>query len=147
MLTPSSATQVFGETFSITITVSSSEPGATPEDPPVETPSTEVPTVIRSFTDPGVTVTTGPGTVTIAGKYTSILPIMWKWIDLTGAEKSGVAPPEEGTYSKIFQMDAPPSLSEYCVYIIGGDMFVHTVTLVTYDTLKNKLLDLLAKAP
>lgn len=147
MLTPSSATQVFGETFSITITVSSSEPGATPEDPPVETPSTEVPTVTRSFNDPGVTVTAAAGSVTISGKYTSILPTTWKWLDLSGAEKTGVAPPAVGTYSKIFQMDAPPALTAQCVYTIGGEQFVHTVTLVTYDTLKNTLLDLLSKAP
>lgn len=140
MLTPSAATVVFGTEFTQVITVSTSEPGATPEDPPVETPSTEIPTVTASFQDLGVTVTTGPGTATISGKYTSILPVVWKWLDLSNVQKTDTAPPADGTYNKIFQLDSPPNLSETCTYTIGGENFVHTVTLVTYDTLKNVLL-------
>ena len=144
MLTPSAATVVFNTNFTQVITVSTSEAGATPEDPPVETPSTEVPTVTASFQDPGVTVTTGPGTVTITGKYTAILPVLWKWLDLNNAEKSGTAPPAAGTYNKIFQLDSPPSLTETCKYTIGSEEFVHTVTLVTYDTLRDVLLEKVA---
>lgn len=144
MLSTTAATQVFGQTFTLTITVSSSEPGALPEDPPVETPSTEVPTVTRSFTDPGVTVTTAPGSVTIAGKYTTILPTTWKWLDKNNVQQTGVEPPAAGTYNKLFQMDAPPTLTATCIYTISGETFTHTVTLVTYDTLRDTMMTLIA---
>ena len=144
MLTPSAATVVFNTVFTQIITVSTSEAGATPEDPPVEIPSTEIPTVTVSFQDPGVTVTTGPGTVTLSGKYTAILPVTWKWLDLNNVQQTAKEPPAEGTYNKIFQLDSPPSLTETSTYSIGGENFVHTVTLVTYDTLKNTLLEKIA---
>lgn len=153
MLTPSAATVVYNTEFTITVTISTVETveGTDPEtgeptSTPVETPSTEVPVVTRSFNDPGVTVTPGAGSVTISGKYTAILPVTWKWLDLSGAQKSGDQPPAPGTYYKLFQMDSPPKLSEDCVYTIGGETFTHTVTLVTYDTLKNKMLELIAGA-
>ena len=153
MLTPSAATVVFNTEFTLTITISTSETveGTDPEtgEPTstiVETPSTEVPTVTRSFNDPGVTVTPSAGSVTISGKYTSILPVTWKWLDLNGEQKTGNQPPAAGTYYKLFQMDSPPKLSEDCVYTIGSEQFTHTVTLVTYDTLKNQMLELIAGA-
>jgi hypothetical protein len=65
---------------------------------------------------------------------------MWKWLDLSNSQQSGTTPPAEGTYNKIFQLDSPPSLTEICTYSIDGDSFVHTVTLVTYDTLRDTLL-------
>ena len=147
MLTPASATQVFLEEFSLTISVE--VPGGEAgegEEPLPPTPSTEVPVVTRSFEDPGVTVTASAGQVTIAGKYTTILPTTWKWLDLNGNQVVDTEPPAEGQYSKLFQMDAPPTLTKDCVYSIGGEDFTHTVTIVTYDTLRDKMLDLVAKA-
>ena len=147
MLTPSSATVVFNTEFTQVITVSTSETveGVDPEtgEPTssvVETPSTVIPTVTASFKDPGVTITTAPGTVTLSGKYTSILPVTWKWLDLNNVQQTGKEPPANGTYNKIFQMDSPPSLTETCTYSIDSESFVHTVTLVTYDTLRDTML-------
>ena len=147
MLTPSTATVVFNTTFTQTITVSTSETveGVDPEtgEPTSEvitTPSTTVPVVIASFTDPGVTITTAPGSVTLSGKYTSILPVTWKWLDLNNVQQTGKEPPADGEYNKIFQMDSPSNLTEDCTYTIDGESFVHTVTLVTYDTLRDTML-------
>lgn len=147
MLTPTSATQVFLEEFSLTISISTpGAEGAEGEPPAPPEPSTSVPTVTKSFDDPGVTVTTAAGEVTISGKYTTILQTTWKWLDLDGNEVVDTVPPEEGKYTKLFQMDAPPNLTKDCVYSIDGEDFTHTVTIVTYDTLRDKMLDLIAKA-
>ena len=151
MLTPSAATVVFNQEFTQVITVSTSETveGVDPEtgeptSETVNTPSTVVPTVTASFQDSGVKLETGPGTVTLSGKYVSILPVTWKWLDLNNVRQTGKEPPADGTYNKIFQLDSPPNLTETCTYSIDGESFVHTVTLVSYDTLRDTLLSKIA---
>ena len=144
MLSPAAATQVFQEDFSITIQVmEASAGGGEGEEPAPPTPSTTVPTVTRSFEDPGVTVTPSAGQVVISGKYTSILKMSWQWIDNANNLVTTVEPPKKGEYTKITKMDAPPSLTEDCTYTIGGESFVHTVTLVSYSKGRDALLDLL----
>lgn len=150
MLQPALGTVTFGDQFSVTITIVSESTSIDPVTGlPVTTttPSTVVPTVTRSFNDPGVTVTTAPGSVTIAGAYQTIIPITWHYLDLAGAEQTAPSAPAVGTFKKIVQVDSPPTLTQTCTYTITTDsaeQFVHTVTLGSYDVVANKLKSLLA---
>lgn len=150
MLQPASGSVTFGDQFSITINVvsESTAPDPLTGDPvTTTTPSTVVPTVTRSFNDPGVTVTTAPGSVTISGAYQTIIPITWHYLDMNGAEQTAPSSPPVGTFKKIVQVDSPPTLTQTCTYTITtetAENFVHTVTLGSYTTIANKLKSLLA---
>jgi hypothetical protein len=106
-------------------------------------PSTDLPTVTPSFSDPGVTVTTSPGTVVISGSYITILPTSWTWLDTFGILVTDPEPPELGTYRTITKVDSPSSRTAICTYAINGDSFAHTVVLPSYTPIANKLKSLL----
>jgi hypothetical protein len=141
MLTPPSATQEFLKDFTTVITVSID----------TSTAVSNISDVVASFQDPGVVVSIGTDTVTLSGKYTSILPIKWYWKDLDDQLQSGDTAPPAGTYLKLVQLDSPPVLTEDCVYTIssdaGTDSFVHTVTLISYDNLATELQSALSAQP
>ena len=141
MLTPPSATQEFLKDFTTVITVSID----------TITAVSNISDVVASFQDPGVVVSIGTDTVTLSGKYTSILPIKWYWKDLDDQLQSGDTAPPAGTYLKLVQLDSPPVLTEDCVYTIssdaGTDSFVHTVTLISYDNLATELQSALSAQP
>jgi hypothetical protein len=141
MLTPSSATQEFLKDFTTVITVSID----------TSTAVLSISDVVASFQDPGVVVSIGTDTVTLSGKYTSILPIKWYWKDLDDQLQSGDTAPPAGTYLKLVQLDSPPVLTEDCIYTItsdaGTDSFVHTVTLISYDNLATELQSALTAQP
>jgi hypothetical protein len=145
MLNPSSNSVVLATPFTLTISVN------TVDESNIETPVTDVPTVTSSLTDPGVTVTTAPGSVTIAGSYTSALPTKWHWIDLNKAEQSGDAPPPIGTFAKITGVDSPTVLTKDVTYTItssaGTETFVQTVSLGSFSTIADVLKTLLASIP
>jgi hypothetical protein len=150
MLTPASATQQFGQQFTTTILISTSETSIDPSTGlPVttDTPSTEIPTVIPDFVDPGVTITTDPGSFTLSGAYQSIIPIVWHWLDLGYQPQSGTTPPTAGTYSKMIRVDSPPILTAICTYTVGSEAFVHTVTLGSYNNVSGPLKALVAGTP
>jgi hypothetical protein len=141
MLTPPSATQEFLKDFTTVITVSID----------TSTAVSSISDVVASFQDPGVVVSIGTDTVTLSGKYTSILPIKWYWKDLDDQLQSGDTAPPAGTYLKLVQLDSPPVLTEDCIYTItsdaGTDSFVHTVTLISYDNLATELQSALTAQP
>jgi len=141
MLTPSSATQPFLQNFTTAIAVSIDG----------ITSVSSVSSVVASFVDTGVIVAIGTSTVTLSGKYQSILPITWQWNDLNGQLQTGSSAPAVGTYTKIIKLDSPPKLTQDCTYTItssaGVDQFVHTVTLVSYDALASELTTLLGSQP
>lgn len=143
MLSPSSATVVFATQFTQVVQVlSSSVDPVTGESS--STPSTTVPVVTASFTDPGVTITPAVGQVTIAGQYKKIIPISWTYIDTTGAVVTKDTAPDLGTFKMIVKVDSPPALQVPCIYTIDGETFTHTVDLVSYSTVADKLKSLLA---
>lgn len=147
MLTPTSGTVTFNEQFSVTITVSTESSSVDPvtgETTTTSSPSTTIPTVTASYTDPGVTITTAAGSVTISGKYTSILPISWTYLNNNMSPVTSAVAPAAGTYKKITKVDSPPVLTTTCTYTISGEAFVHTVTLGSYSTIANQLKGLLA---
>lgn len=154
-LTPASVDpQPFKTPFTLTITVGSSSTVVNPETglpESISTPVTDVPKVVASFEDPGVTINTAPGTVTLSGQYDTIIPTTWYWKDLNDQLKSGPAAPSVGTYEKIVQVDSPLSLTENCYYTItssaGVDTFAHVVTLVSYSKIKEALNTALAGQP
>jgi hypothetical protein len=141
MLTPATATQTFLQNFATVITVT------------VDTTTnvSSISSVVADFTDSGVIVSIGTDTVTLSGKYQSILPIKWYWKDLNDQLQSGDSAPATGTYQKIIKLDSPPLLTKDCTYTItssaGTDTFVHTVTLVSYDPLATELITLLGQQP
>jgi len=141
MLTPPSATQEFLKDFTTVITVSID----------TSTAVSSISDVVASFQDPGVVVSIGTDTVTLSGKYTSILPIKWYWKDLDDVLQSGDTAPPAGTYLKLVQLDSPPVLTEDCIYTItsdaGTDIFAHTVFLNDYDALSSELTTLLDAQP
>lgn len=154
MLTPDNNTVQFGTAFSTTIVVSTSETSIDPGTGlPVttETPVTDVPTVTPDFVDPGVTVSTSPGTVIISGTYTSIISIPWHWLDLNYQPQTGPSPPTSGTYSKIIRVDSPSVMTSICNYtIVSGstnDVFAQTVDLVSYNNVSGPLKALVAGTP
>lgn len=111
----------------------------------------DTPVVSASFNDPGVSVTTDPGQVTISGAYLVIIPITWYWKDLTDQLQSGRSVPPVGSYEKIVQVDSPLSLTETCYYTItssaGVDTFAHVVSLGSYSKIKEALTAALAGQP
>jgi hypothetical protein len=141
MLTPAISTQTFLESFTTVITVSID----------TVTNVSSISSVVADFTDSGVTVSIGTDTVTLSGKYQSILPIKWYWKDLNDQLQSGDSAPATGTYQKIVKLDSPPFLTQDCTYTItsdaGTDSFIHTVTLVSYDPLATELTNLLESQP
>jgi hypothetical protein len=141
MIDPELATQEFLRDFTTVITVSID----------TSTAVSSISGVVASFVDPGVIVSIGTDTVTLSGKYTSILPIKWYWKDLNDVLQSGDTVPPAGTYLKLVQLDSPPVLTDDCTYTItsdaGTDTFVHTVTLVSYDTLATELQSALSAQP
>lgn len=154
MLTPLAGTQRFKTPFTLNISVGTSSTVVNPETglpESVSTPITDVPTVVASFVDPGVTVATGPGIVTLSGQYNAIIPITWYWKDLNDQLQSGSSVPPVGTYEKIVQVDSPPNLTEDCNYVItssaGADTFVHTVFITSYSEIKEALKNALGSQP
>jgi hypothetical protein len=141
MIDPELATQEFLRDFTTVITVSID----------TSTAVSSISGVVASFVDPGVIVSIGTDTVTLSGKYTSILPIKWYWKDLNDVLQSGDTVPPAGTYLKLVQLDSPPVLTDDCTYTItsdaGTDTFVHTVTLVSYDALATELQSALSAQP
>jgi hypothetical protein len=141
MINPALATQEFLKDFTTVITVSVD----------TSTAVTTVTSVVASFEDPGVVVSIGTDTVTLSGKYTSILPIKWYWKDLDDQLQSGDTAPPAGTYLKLVQLDSPPVLTDDCTYTItsdaGTDSFVHTVTLISYNNLALELQSALSNQP
>jgi hypothetical protein len=141
MIDPELATQEFLRDFTTVITVSID----------TSTAVSSISGVVASFVDPGVIVSIGTNTVTLSGKYTSILPIKWYWKDLNDQLQSGDTVPPAGTYLKLVQLDSPPILTDDCTYTItsdaGTDIFVHTVTLISYDTLATELQSALSSQP
>jgi hypothetical protein len=107
--------------------------------------------VIPDFVDPGIIIETDLGQVTIRGKYRSIIPTTWHWLDNTRSQQSGTEVPAVGTYEKITQVDSPPTLTKNCTYTIvsstGAEQFVHTVTIVSYSRIADKLTILLDASP
>lgn len=145
MLTPSSGTVTFNEQFTVTITVSTESGPVDPETGgATQEPSTEIPTVTASYNDPGVTITTAPGSVTISGKYISIIPISWTYLNNSKQSVTSSVAPNIGEYYKITKVDSPSSLTATCTYTIGTEPFVHTVTLGSYSTIANLLKSLVA---
>lgn len=134
-------TATFGTAFSTTIVVSID----------TSTSITDVPMVTPDFVDPGVTISTGPGTVIISGTYTSIISIPWHWLDLNFQPQTGPAPPADGTYSKIIRVDSPAVMTSVCNYTIvstaTSDVFAQTVDLVSYDNVSGPLKAKIAGTP
>lgn len=145
MLTPTTETVIFQNTFTTVITITE-QVGTDTQVAVVGTP-----TVVASFTDSGVTVITSSGSVTITGAYQEIIPITWYWKDLNDQLQTGKKVPPAGTYEKIIQVDSPPSLTEDCIYTItssaGSDQFTHVVSLGSYSKIKEALNTALAGQP
>jgi|CryBogDrversion2_10_1035300.scaffolds.fasta_scaffold08599_2 hypothetical protein len=143
MLSETSNTVTLNTPFSVTLTVTSTD-----ETTGETTTSPDVPTVTASFTDPGITIATSSGTVTISGSYQSILKTTWHWIDEHLVIHSGLTPPAVGAFKKMTGVDSPSSLTSVCNYTIstsaGSDTFAQTVTLGSYSTIANKLKSLVA---
>ena len=135
MIEPPFATQTFLQDFTLSILVSS---------------ATSITSVTADVVDTGVVISYGTDTVTLSGKYESILPIKWYWKDLDDVLQSGESAPEAGTYLKLIQLDSPPIFSEDCNYTIisdvSTDIFVHTVQ-ADYNSLARELIDLLNGQP
>lgn len=110
----------------------------------------DIPTVSASVVDSGITITTATASVTISGRYESLLPIMWYWKDLNDQLQSGKTAPAAGTYLKLVQVDSPPITSEDCIYTItsseGSSTFIHTVD-AGYDIISAELTTLLNGQP
>ena len=115
------------------------------------------PTVIPSFTDTGITITTiivnsSTGLVTISGQYTDIIPINYTWRDNNFILHSGITPPKIGSYIKFVKIGSPSILSSSCYYTInsvfsestGTDIFTSDIVVNSFDTVKNVLNGLLA---
>jgi hypothetical protein len=132
MISPETDSVSFLTNFSVTIALDT---------------GTTATSVVADFVDPGVVVTLNTETVTISGLYNSIIPITWGWIDNNKTAQTGKSAPAVGTYEKITKVDSPPFLSKVCNYTINGsDIFAHTVSLSSYDVIKNQLITVLAGA-
>jgi len=141
MLDITSGSVNFATPFSTTITVEvSTDDGTT-------SPVTETPTVVASATDPGITITTAPGTVTISGQYNSIISTTWHWLDFNSIVHSDPSPPPAGKYKKIVGVDSPASRTATCTYTITttatNDTYTETITLPSYSVIANLLKSLL----
>jgi len=132
MVTPATGSVSFLTNFSVTLTLDT---------------GTTATSVSASFVDPGVTVAINTDTVVLSGAYNSIIPITWTWIDNNRTTQTGKTAPAAGTYEKITSVASPPSLTAVCTYTINGtDTFAHTVSLSSYDIIKNQLTTALAGA-
>lgn len=132
MISPETGSVSFLTNFSVTIALDT---------------GTTATNVVADFVDPGVVVTLNDDTVTISGLYNSIIPVTWGWIDNNKTLQTGKSAPAVGTYEKITKVDSPPFLSKVCNYTINGsDTFAHTVSLSSYDVIKNQLTTSLAGA-
>jgi hypothetical protein len=147
MIDSTAGTVTLSTPFSITLTVST-ESGASGAEGGSSGTVSDIPRVTTSLTDPGVTITTAPGSVTIAGKYIAALKTKWHWLDSEMKPVSGDAPPAVGAFSKVTGVDSPTSLTNTVVYTItssaGTDTFTHTVTLGSFSTIADLLTGLLA---
>lgn len=145
MLQPEFGSVIFKNTFTEVISV------VVAVGTDTTTPVADIPSVVPSFVDPGVTVSTAEGQVTISGAYQSIIPITWYWKDLNDQLQTGTEVPAAGTYEKIVQVDSPTSLTTVCNYTItssaGVDVFPHTVSLGGYNTIKDALITALQGQP
>jgi hypothetical protein len=146
MLSVTSASVTFATLFTQVITVFSQtvdpETGAT-----TDIPSTTVPVVTASFTDPGVVITPAVGSVTISGIYKEIIVTTWQYINQSGAIVSTPIVPDLGTFQKITKVDSPANLIEVCTYTIDGESFIHAVSLPSYTIIADSLKSLLATVP
>lgn len=132
MISPETGSVNFLTNFSVTITLDT---------------GTTATSVVADFVDPGVVISYSDETVTISGVYNSIIPITWAWIDNNKTNQTGKTAPSAGTYEKITKVDSPPFLSKVCNYTINGtDTFAHTVSLSSYDVIKNQLVTALEGA-
>ena len=138
MLIPPLAVQEFNKEFSITINVLT---GVAPFLVPLPV-EPEVSVVEK---DPGIIITKNDGSATISGKYTAILKTTWTWLDNNFVSHTTDYAPLEGTYSKITAVSTPPVVQKDCIYTINGETFTHTVTIITYDRLKDEMKALLEK--
>lgn len=139
MLIPPLAIQEFNKEFSITINVLT---GVAPFLIPLPTE----PDVVADFVDPGIVITKNDGSVTISGKYTEILKTTWTWLDKDYVSHTTDQAPNEGEYSKITAMSAPPVYKKDCIYTINGEAFTHTVTIISYSILRDQMQALLERA-
>jgi hypothetical protein len=139
MITPASGTVTLTQPFSVTITVTVDSDGSA---------VTDIPTVTANKSDPGVKIVTAPGTVTLSGAYTSVLPVTWHWIDSNLVQHTATSPPAPGSYKKITGVDSPTSLTVDVSYTITtpqtSDTYTETVTLGSYSTVADLLKTLLA---
>lgn len=132
MISPQSGSVSFLTNFSVTIALDT---------------GTTATSVVADFVDPGVKISFVGETVTISGVYNSIIPITWEWIDNNKSLQTGKTAPLSDSYEKIIKVSSPPFLSKVCNYTINdGDVFAHTVSLSSYDVIKNQLTSLLAGA-
>jgi len=143
MLSVTQADVVFATQFTQVITVFTQ---VTDPDTGLATdvPSTTPPVVTKSFDDPGVTVTTAVGQVTISGMYRKIIVTTWQYIDLNGVVQTTQVTPALGTFKMITKVDSPALLKQDCVYTIDGETFTHHVSLPSYTIVANTLKSLLA---
>ena len=131
----------FNSTFTQVISVSTD--GIDPDTgEPILIPSPS-PVVTLSYVDPGVSVTTATGTVTISGLYKSIIVTSWTYNDLLNNPVTITSVPDPGTFKMITKVDSPANLKEPCVYTIDGVAFTHTVDLVSYSGIATVLISLL----
>jgi hypothetical protein len=132
MITPSSGSVSFLTNFSVILTLDT---------------GTTATSITADFVDPGVTTALGTSTITISGVYNAIIPITWTWIDNNRTTQTGKTAPAVGTYEKISSVASPSFLSKVCTYTINGTFtFAHTVSLGSYDVIKNQLTTALAGA-
>ena len=141
VLSTTAETVGFYTTFTQTISVMTD--GIDPETgEPTLIPS-PAPVVVVSYVDPGVSVTTATGLVTIFGLYKNIIVTSWTYNDLTNNPVTIDTVPELGTFKMITKVDSPANLKELCLYTIDGVAFTHTVDLGSYSGIATTLISLL----
>jgi hypothetical protein len=130
-MTPSTDTVDFLTTFNRTYTLDT---------------GTTATTVLATFTDSGITAVVSGTNLVLSGKYQSIIPVTWTYIDNNRATQTSSVIPTVGTYEKITKVDPPAIQNKTVTYDVGGDSLVITVRLSSYDTVKNQLSTALAGA-
>jgi hypothetical protein len=143
MLSVTTGTVGFGTSFSQAIVVQTEVVDPVTGETTYEQ-STTPPVVTASFTDPGVVITTSPGSVTISGLYRAIINTHWTYTALDGTTVTSVVAPAPGTFKLITKVDSPVNLKETCIYTIDGESFTHTVDLGSYSGIATTLKSLLA---
>jgi hypothetical protein len=146
MLSVTAATIAPATQFTLVITVTDESVDPTTGETTLS-PSTSVPSVTASFTDPGIVITPAVGQVTISGMYKTIIQTNWTYLTLTGASVTSPQAPDLGTFKTITKVDSPANLTELCTYSIGSNTFTHTVDLVSYSGIGDLLKSLLATVP